>query len=290
MKTPGVLLEIGPGNVLATLARQHKGASKELSIVSTLSDGFSGEGDALSLTSAQGAMWLAGAALNWSTVHGGERRLRVSLPTYPFERRRFWLDSPEPQQMISAATEIQTPRETESATTQFVRTEESPAVSPAPTNQTSSIPRSVRLRGALSELFQDLSGVSISEREYGATFLDLGFDSLFLTQVTQSLQTKFAVKITFRQLLGDLASIEALSDFLDSKLSADVFSDTAPAAAAPSVATSAAASAPAAVGVPSTLSPPTGPVAASAVEQLLRGQLQAMNQLFSPQLAAIHGN
>jgi len=289
MKTPGVLLEIGPGNVLATLARQHKGASKELSIISTLSDGFSGEGDALSLASALGAMWLAGAAVNWSAMHGGERRLRVSLPTYPFERKRFWLDSPEPHQMISAATEIHTSRETESAT-QFVRTEESPAVSPAPPNQTISIPRGVRLRGVLSELFQDLSGVSISEREYGATFLDLGFDSLFLTQVTQSLQTKFAIRITFRQLLGDLASIEALSDFLDSKLPPDVFNDAVPAAAAPSFAISAAGSVPAAVVPASTPSAPTGPVAASAVEQLLRDQLQAMNQLFAQQLAAIHGN
>jgi len=108
--------------------------------------------------------------------------------------------------------------------------------------------------------------------------------------VTQSLQTKFAIRITFRQLLGDLASIEALSDFLDSKLPPDVFNDAVPAAAAPSFAISAAGSVPAAVVPASTPSAPTGPVAASAVEQLLRDQLQAMNQLFAQQLAAIHGN
>src|SRR5260370_27487177 len=93
------------------------------------------------------------------------------------------------------------------------QTEESSTVSPVPQSPTPSVPRALRICGMLSELFQDLSGVSISANEYAATFLDLGFDSLFLTQVTQALQPKFNSKVTFPQLLGDLSTIEALGHF-----------------------------------------------------------------------------
>ncbi|MEE8584609.1 MAG: amino acid adenylation domain-containing protein, partial [Acidobacteriota bacterium] len=35
-------------------------------------------------------LWLAGASIDWSAVYAHEKRLRVPLPTYPFERRRIW--------------------------------------------------------------------------------------------------------------------------------------------------------------------------------------------------------
>src|SRR5207302_3255861 len=52
-----VLLEVGPGNVLGQLARQHTGFPAEQLIVSSLSDGYSGEGDAASLMNALGSLW-----------------------------------------------------------------------------------------------------------------------------------------------------------------------------------------------------------------------------------------
>jgi amino acid adenylation domain-containing protein len=289
MKSPGVLLEVGPGNVLATLARQHKASGKDRTIVSTLADGFSGEGDALSLASAQGAMWLAGVALDWSAVHSGESRLRVSLPTYPFERKRFWLESPETSAASGDfAQENSAPQNSAGSGVLAVRSEESPAVMPVPNSPSLSIPRAVRLRAALSELLQDLSGVAIAEKEYSATFLDLGFDSLFLTQVTQALQSKFNIKITFRQLLGDLSTIDALSAFLDEKLPSAVFAETA-AATAPPLAEAGPVTAPSTPGAPASL-PAAAGGASSAIEQLLRDQLQAMNQLFAQQLAAVQAS
>jgi acyl transferase domain-containing protein len=55
-------------------------------------------------------LWQAGAAIDWPTLYGSDGRYgsearRVELPTYPFQRRRFWLDaSPaEPIQPVDAA-------------------------------------------------------------------------------------------------------------------------------------------------------------------------------------------
>jgi amino acid adenylation domain-containing protein len=290
LKSPGVLLEIGPGNVLATLARQQKLNAQNTSIVSSLSDGFSGEGDALSLASALGAMWLAGVPLNWAAVHSGEKRLRVSLPTYPFERKRFWLASPEPQ-ISNAVSEYQPPQAAMNNAPETLRTEESSTVSPVPQTPNPSVPRALRLCGMLSDLFQDLSGVSISEKEYAATFLDLGFDSLFLTQVTQALQSKFNIKITFRQLLGDLSTIDALANFLDEKLPSEAVQESAPAPASRPYPSAPAISVPSVLAqAPQTSSLALPSAASSAIEQLLRDQLHAMNQLFTQQLAAVQGN
>lgn len=41
-----------------------------------------------------GAAWQAGLAINWATYYADEARQRVSLPAYPFTRRRFWLNRP----------------------------------------------------------------------------------------------------------------------------------------------------------------------------------------------------
>jgi acyl transferase domain-containing protein len=38
--------------------------------------------------------WLSGDRPDWAAFHAGERRRRVPLPAYPFDRRRYWLDAP----------------------------------------------------------------------------------------------------------------------------------------------------------------------------------------------------
>src|SRR5208283_1380099 len=45
-------------------------------------------------------------------------------------------------------------------------------------------PRKEVLRGILADIFEDLSGIDVAHTDASASFLDLGFDSLFLTQVT----------------------------------------------------------------------------------------------------------
>ena len=72
----------------------------------------------------------------------------------------------------------------------------------------------------------------------GAAFLELGLDSLFLTQAALTLQKTFGVKISFRELLEELSTIDALAAHLDGVLPAE-------ATPAPAAATASAAAAPA---------------------------------------------
>jgi NADP-dependent 3-hydroxy acid dehydrogenase YdfG/acyl carrier protein len=43
-----------------------------------------------------GQLWVRGAELEWSGLYAGQQRRRVSLPTYPFERARHWIDATQP--------------------------------------------------------------------------------------------------------------------------------------------------------------------------------------------------
>jgi amino acid adenylation domain-containing protein len=85
--------------------------------------------------------------------------------------------------------------------------------------------RRERLVHRLREIANDLSGMPMESLVEGASFLDLGFDSLFLTQLSTAYQKAFNVRITFRQLFDDLSTISALSAYIDAKLPPEVSID-----------------------------------------------------------------
>jgi acyl transferase domain-containing protein/acyl carrier protein len=92
---PGrIYLEIGPGATLGTLVKQHEAAPAGVTTVGILRRGSEERDDVEGLLEAAGRLWIAGAAVDWAALHGGEPRRRVPLPTYPFERTRCWIDPP----------------------------------------------------------------------------------------------------------------------------------------------------------------------------------------------------
>ena len=288
-----ILLEVGPGNVLATLARQHAPKAADQIVVSSLTDGTPNctEGTAIQL--ALGSLWLGGVDPDWKGYHG-EGRIRVSLPTYPFERQRFWLDEtadvtealPKVGAQPFSMTLNLNPMPAPAAPIASARPEEI-AMNSSPEPPAPKAARKEKVRAMLAEIFQDLSGVDVLAAGGATTFLEMGFDSLFLTQVTQALQSKFNLKVTFRQLLDAQSSLDALAAYLDEKLPAGLYEEAAHAALPVSSSISTPAASP--MSFAPVISSGQGTPAASAVEQLLRDQLQAMNQLFAQQLAALHG-
>ncbi len=94
-----VLLEVGPGQALSILARQHPDRTAERPIIASAPHRHGGGSDAAFLLEALGRLWLAGVDVDWKRFHAVQPRRKVSLPTYPFERRRYWIDvrRPAPQ-------------------------------------------------------------------------------------------------------------------------------------------------------------------------------------------------
>jgi amino acid adenylation domain-containing protein len=85
-------LEVGPGQGLGSLALQHPAApAGDRVVVPSLRGAWERREDGDVLLGALGRLWLAGCRVDWVGFHAGARRRRVPLPTYPFERRRYWV-------------------------------------------------------------------------------------------------------------------------------------------------------------------------------------------------------
>lgn len=97
-----VLVEVGPGITLGSLVQKQQQA-KGMAIVSTLRHAQVTENDGDVLQHSLGQMWLAGVGIDWVALHRHARRRRVPLPTYPFERQRYWIDARRDVAASSAA-------------------------------------------------------------------------------------------------------------------------------------------------------------------------------------------
>ena len=96
-----VLLEVGPGNTLRSLAAQQLEPAAATVALASLPHSQETRSDQGMVLETLGRLWTAGAHVDWTSFHEGERRGRVLLPTYPFERQRFWID-PKPRAQVAA--------------------------------------------------------------------------------------------------------------------------------------------------------------------------------------------
>ncbi|MEX2600603.1 MAG: beta-ketoacyl synthase N-terminal-like domain-containing protein, partial [Balneolaceae bacterium] len=82
-------VEVGPKPVLLGMAGQFDNTGG-CHWVSTLRHG---ESDRDQLFTAVGKLWSLGAKINWKAFYGNASVRRTELPSYPFDRRRYWLDA-----------------------------------------------------------------------------------------------------------------------------------------------------------------------------------------------------
>ena len=90
--TDRVLLEVGPGRTLATLARLHPDRDPAQEVFTSLRHPEETVDDEVFLLRVLGRLWQRGVEIDWAGVHGGARRLRVPLPTYAFEWERHLIE------------------------------------------------------------------------------------------------------------------------------------------------------------------------------------------------------
>lgn len=91
-ETGAILLEVGPGQTLSTLARQQLHGPAAPLAFSTLRRPSETAADHEFLLNTLGRLWLAGVNIDWQGFYTHELRRRLPLPTYPFERERYWLE------------------------------------------------------------------------------------------------------------------------------------------------------------------------------------------------------
>lgn len=283
--TGAVFLELGPRAVLSTLARQ-QGAPGSVLAIPSLAD--SADIEAARMLLAQGQLWCAGVDMPAAAAKPNTGRKRVCLPTYAFEHKRYWIDAPStkaPDTVYGDHPEHRPPAMPPPSATilPFVSPQNVVAMqtSPSPNPQTATAPqdRRPRLIAQLRELFEDVAGCDLEAADPCSAFVELGIDSLTLTQAAIQVKKQFKINVTFRQLMEDFRSLDALAVHLDEQMEPE---------------TQAVADAPSAVALPNAAKPapmnslPAASLAeggSALVQQVIQQQMQVMAQ----QLALLRG-
>jgi amino acid adenylation domain-containing protein/non-ribosomal peptide synthase protein (TIGR01720 family) len=188
-----ILLEVGPGRTLGALAKQHPSKTTGHVVVSSLRHPASQESDAASMLNALGQLWLAGKQFDARGFYANERRRRISLPTYPFERQRYWVEA---RRLEAAGTESSyeiTYDNEQTQTASMPRALHSrPSLTSdyvAPRNETESV---------LADIWQRLLG--IAQVGIHDDFFELDGHSLLATQVISRVREVFHLELPLRSL------------------------------------------------------------------------------------------
>lgn len=84
-----IFVEVGPGRHLATLLLQQNAPSGPVNSINLLRHPKDEKDDARHFCESLGRMWAWGAKIDWAVYYRGERRKKISLPTYSFEAVTF---------------------------------------------------------------------------------------------------------------------------------------------------------------------------------------------------------
>jgi amino acid adenylation domain-containing protein len=181
-----VLLESGPRTTTAVLARQHFNDPARQAAVSSLGDGAEGSDEWIALHTALAELWCAGVDVDWNGYYRNAPSRWCRTPLYPFDKKRHWI---EPGKRL-----FSTASDSEPHTAQ-------PTLS-AGDRQTAAPPlESIILR--IKAILEELTGKNHATVDADASFIDIGLDSLLITQLSRALQAEFKVVLSFRKLMKE---------------------------------------------------------------------------------------
>ncbi len=221
-ENPALLLEVGPRSTSATLARQHITEFSRHTAIPSLSDTDANEAEWTSILKAVGMLWQWGINIDWDIFYKNESRRRISLPTYSFEKLRYWVDPPAKNPHYPAAdNSLDKIQET-------VMTDNDNNI-----NNNDDIAYILIKR--VCEIMEDISGKKIPETAFSISFVELGFDSLILTQIARNLTKEFKTQISFRHLIEKYSSITLLAEYIQTIIPTNILENLSPEKTTPSV-------------------------------------------------------
>jgi amino acid adenylation domain-containing protein len=190
-----LLLETGPGNATAIFARQQARGTTLTAIA-----GFENKGEYAEVLRSLGKLWQNGIIPEWPNLYDGKAN-RILLPNYAFDRKRCWI---EPGQTSFEKASV-------------------PTLEENPESIGQNLSRKDILVRKIKQILENASGIEMNKVDSSLNFIEIGLDSLLLTQVAITLKKEFTLPITFRQLNENLNSLDLLSDYLDAGLPAEAY-------------------------------------------------------------------
>jgi phthiocerol/phenolphthiocerol synthesis type-I polyketide synthase E len=170
-----ILLECGPGRALATLARRHPQREARQMVLNSLPGLRDGVTEEEQVWQTVADLWHVGIEPEWDRLYDGWRRLRVGLPTYPWDHGRYWLgvrdqETLEEHEYVSG------------------HTQGPPDFAP---------PRNAYEAGIV-DIFKELFGVD--RVGIYSNFFHMGGDSLLAVQLAKRIRERWGVQIPLKSL------------------------------------------------------------------------------------------
>ncbi|VWD46488.1 non-ribosomal peptide synthetase/type I polyketide synthase [Burkholderia contaminans] len=256
-----VLVEIGPKPVLVNLARACCAPDAGIQFLALQRP----QVEQQALIETLSTLYARGVDVDWAPTET-PAPARIALPSYPFQRSRTWFQK---------------------ADTSMTQTSASPLAAAPTHNRSGEVLE--WLRGKIGELIQaDPDTINIE-----LPFLEMGADSIVLIEAIRHIEAEYGVKLAMRRFFEDLATVQALAEYVADNLPAVAAPTGAEvvgaseAVAEPSTAAVAVAVAPSAQALAPLAAAPVEWVAAeggSTVERVLREQNQLLSHVMSQQM------
>ena len=209
-----ILLEVGPGNTLCSLAGQQERKPVGFPVLSSLRHPKEDKSDTAHILTSLGRLWLAGGEPDWQAFYRNEERRRLPLPTYAFERNRYWIESGKraPAGAPTSAADQQPD----------VRNDRPPdagaaALAPQAAGRPSDQPQAAenRIESQLSAIWRELLNLPAIDPD--DNYFELGGSSLFAVRMFEQIEKKLGRRLplatlyeapTVRQLSQKIAAME----------------------------------------------------------------------------------
>ncbi|MGW1596306.1 beta-ketoacyl synthase N-terminal-like domain-containing protein, partial [Streptomyces sp. NPDC002343] len=205
-------IEVSPHPILAAGIQEtvEEAASGKGLVVGSLRRG---EGGLDRMLTALAEASVHGVAVDWPTAYTGTGARRVDLPTYAFQRRRFWLDAPAATRTAPTAPAALAPAP---------EADDDTATEEAPLREQWAALGEKASREAALDLVRTHLGIVLGtdgtdEIDVEASFRELGFDSMMAVELRNRLNTATELRLP-STVVFDHPSAAALARFLRAEL------------------------------------------------------------------------
>ena len=266
-----VFLEIGPKPILLSMGYQCLPDSEGLWLPSLRS----GVPEWQQLLSSLGELYVAGAKVDWLGFERDYPHEKIALPTYPFQRQRYWIQQVE-----------KTMNEKDLAVN-----ENKPK---SKLDSTSTLSRREEILATLQALVGNLLEVPPVDVNIHAPFIEMGADSIILVEAVRRIENTYGIKVAISQLFEELTTIHTLASYIDQNLSSEWVDPDSPQRPnfkeQPQQPTSAHSAPELSLNSTQDFEHKGTGVPETTLERIMTQQLQVVSQLMSQQLEVLRGN
>jgi len=211
-----LFVEVGPGVSLTTLLSQFEKDNQKIVSIPTIRHPRKKVDDIEFFFDAISGLWCYGADMLFDNWYDGEKRKRIPLPTYPFERQRHWIDPVVPfsYHVKTKSSNINLQQsENISLSESIEQSDGNPkTLHQRPEVASSYTPPSNETEKKLVRIWQDLLGIDAIG--INDDFFELGGHSLLASKLLIRIKNELGVTLKLQNLNSDSLSVKQISELI----------------------------------------------------------------------------